>query len=96
MGKDNEFRDFYIWRKPKFDADGKRQPPNNWGAMWGGTYLPESLDTISSHTMIQEVHGSMMKPQKSTTCICLLLSNQISTGKIQRFEVLFMTLCDFG
>jgi glycosidase len=36
-GKDNEFRDFYIWRKPKCDADGRRQPPNNWGAVWGGT-----------------------------------------------------------
>jgi glycosidase len=35
-GKDNEFRDFYIWRKPKYDADGTRHPPNNWGAAWGG------------------------------------------------------------
>lgn len=34
--KDNEFRDYYMWRKPKYDKDGKRQPPNNWGAIWGG------------------------------------------------------------
>ncbi len=34
--KDNEYRDYYIWRKPKYDKDGKRQPPNNWGAVWGG------------------------------------------------------------
>lgn len=38
-GEDNAYRDFYIWRKPKYDQDGKRQPPNNWGAMWGGEYL---------------------------------------------------------
>lgn len=37
-GKDNEYRDFYIWRKPKYDADGKPQPPNNWSAAWGGKH----------------------------------------------------------
>jgi hypothetical protein len=36
MGKENKYRDFYIWRKPKYDADGNHHPPNNWGAMWGG------------------------------------------------------------
>ncbi|KAH8590773.1 glycoside hydrolase superfamily [Bisporella sp. PMI_857] len=36
-GKDNPYRDFYIWKKPKYDADGKRRPPNNWGAVWGGS-----------------------------------------------------------
>ena len=35
--KDNEYRDYYMWKKPKYDADGKRQPPNNWAASWGGT-----------------------------------------------------------
>jgi glycosidase len=33
---DNEYRDWYIWKKPKFDKNGNRQPPNNWGAVWGG------------------------------------------------------------
>ncbi|KKA26497.1 hypothetical protein TD95_004485 [Thielaviopsis punctulata] len=28
--KDNPYRDYYIWRKPTFAADGTRQPPNNW------------------------------------------------------------------
>jgi oligo-1,6-glucosidase len=27
---DNPKRDWYIWKKPKFDALGNRQPPNNW------------------------------------------------------------------
>jgi glycosidase len=29
-GKNNPYRDWYIWRKPKYDNEGKRQPPNNW------------------------------------------------------------------
>ncbi|KAN0104502.1 glycoside hydrolase family 13 protein [Hyaloscypha variabilis] len=36
-GKDNEFRDWYMWKKPKFDAEGNRHPPNNWAAAWGGS-----------------------------------------------------------
>lgn len=36
-GRDNEYRDFYIWKKPKY-VDGKRHPPNNWGAVWGGKF----------------------------------------------------------
>lgn len=28
--KDSPYRDYYIWRKPKFAADGTPQPPNNW------------------------------------------------------------------
>jgi oligo-1,6-glucosidase len=29
-------KDWYYWRKPKF-VDGKRQEPNNWGAIFGGS-----------------------------------------------------------
>ncbi|PWN23174.1 maltase [Microstroma glucosiphilum] len=28
--KDDPKRDWYIWRPAKYDADGNRQPPNNW------------------------------------------------------------------
>ncbi|CZT43865.1 probable alpha-amylase [Rhynchosporium secalis] len=35
--KDNPYRDFYMWKKPKYDSEGKRHPPNNWGAVWGGS-----------------------------------------------------------
>ncbi|KAF2496718.1 glycoside hydrolase [Lophium mytilinum] len=28
-------RDWYIWKKPKFDKDGNRQPPNNWAMILG-------------------------------------------------------------
>jgi glycosidase len=33
---DNEYRDWYIWRKPVF-RDGERHPPNNWRSYFGGT-----------------------------------------------------------
>ncbi|KAL2814022.1 glycoside hydrolase superfamily [Aspergillus granulosus] len=35
--KTNEFRDWYIWRKPRYTADGVRQPPNNWGSYFSGS-----------------------------------------------------------
>ncbi|KAK9311307.1 glycoside hydrolase superfamily [Lipomyces starkeyi] len=35
--KDSEYRDWYIWRKPKYAADGTRQPPNNWASHFGGS-----------------------------------------------------------
>jgi oligo-1,6-glucosidase len=28
-------RDWYFWRPPKFDAQGNRQPPNNWAQILG-------------------------------------------------------------
>ena len=42
--RDNPKSDWYIWRDPKYDADGKRQPPSNWRAIFGGStweYAPE-------------------------------------------------------
>lgn len=35
--KDNPKRDWYIWRPAKYDAQGKRQPPNNWRSNFGGS-----------------------------------------------------------
>ncbi|KAM0207971.1 hypothetical protein ACHAQI_007247 [Fusarium lateritium] len=34
---DNPYRDFYIWRKPRYDEHGERQPPNNWISYFGGS-----------------------------------------------------------
>jgi oligo-1,6-glucosidase len=42
--KDNEYADWYIWKKPKYDENGNRKPPNNWGCAFGGgawEYVPE-------------------------------------------------------
>ena len=41
QSKDNNYRDFYIWRKPKPDGS----PPNNWPSFFGG-----SAWTLDEHT----------------------------------------------
>ncbi|KAE8148904.1 glycoside hydrolase superfamily [Aspergillus avenaceus] len=33
----NPYRDWYVWKKPTFDADGNRRPPNNWKSYFGGS-----------------------------------------------------------
>lgn len=33
--KSSSKRDWYIWQPPKYDADGNRQPPNNWAQILG-------------------------------------------------------------
>lgn len=35
--KDNPYRDWYIWRPPRYDAQGNRQPPNNWDSHFQGS-----------------------------------------------------------
>ncbi|KAF8883819.1 glycoside hydrolase family 13 protein [Infundibulicybe gibba] len=33
----NPKRDWYIWRPPKYDSSGNRQPPNNWKSIFQGS-----------------------------------------------------------
>lgn len=35
--KTNPKRDWYIWKPATYDAHGKRQPPNNWRSVFGGS-----------------------------------------------------------
>lgn len=35
--KENPKRDWYIWRPPKYDEQGNRHPPNNWGSHFSGS-----------------------------------------------------------
>ncbi|KIW99507.1 uncharacterized protein Z518_11246 [Rhinocladiella mackenziei CBS 650.93] len=35
--KDNEYRQWYIWRKPRYDSQGNRYPPNNWWSYFHGS-----------------------------------------------------------
>ncbi|WPH01867.1 glycoside hydrolase superfamily [Acrodontium crateriforme] len=35
--KENPKRDWYFWRDPKIDANGKRKEPNNWKSIFGGS-----------------------------------------------------------
>ncbi|EXK29275.1 trehalose-6-phosphate hydrolase [Fusarium oxysporum f. sp. melonis 26406] len=41
--KDSPYRDWYIWRKPRYDENGERQPPNNWSSYFGGMYYQTVL-----------------------------------------------------
>ncbi|KAI0083902.1 glycoside hydrolase family 13 protein [Irpex rosettiformis] len=34
---DNPKRDWYIWRPPRYDKEGKRRPPNNWKSIFQGS-----------------------------------------------------------
>lgn len=34
--KSSQYRNWYIWKKPKYDDDGNRLPPNNWISHFGG------------------------------------------------------------
>jgi glycosidase len=36
--KDNEYRNWYVWKPAKYDEQGNRQPPNNWVSHFQGTY----------------------------------------------------------
>jgi oligo-1,6-glucosidase len=42
--RENEKRDWYVWRDPRYDEQGNRMPPNNWLAVFGGVYIPHSLE----------------------------------------------------
>ncbi|KAF8990723.1 glycoside hydrolase family 13 protein [Cyathus striatus] len=35
--KSSPKRDWYIWRPPKYDQNGNRQPPNNWKSVFQGS-----------------------------------------------------------
>lgn len=43
--KDNGKRDWYIWRPARYDADGKRVPPNNWRSFFSGSAWEWDEDT---------------------------------------------------
>jgi oligo-1,6-glucosidase len=54
--RDNPYSDWYIWRDPKYDAAGARQPPNNWVSFFGGSaweYVPER-DQYYLHLFVKQ------------------------------------------
>ncbi|KAH7326523.1 family 13 glycoside hydrolase [Stachybotrys elegans] len=54
--KDNPYRDWYIWRPPRYDADGNRQPPNNWDSHFQGSAweYDETTDEYYLHLFCKE------------------------------------------
>lgn len=55
--KDSAKRDWYIWRPPKYDADGTRRPPNNWRGCFGGSVWEWDEET-------QEYYLHLFAPQQ--------------------------------
>lgn len=54
--KDNPYRDWYFWKPPRYDADGNRQPPNNWtGHFQGSTWeFDEATGEYYFHAFCKE------------------------------------------
>lgn len=83
-GKSNAYRDWYIWRKPRYDEKGQRQPPNNWKSHFEGGF--GSVASLRSCMLCvccptankqQEARGSTTRPRTSTTSTCSPRSSQI-------------------
>ena len=51
-GKDNPYRNWYIWKKPRYDEKGVRHPPNNWTSHFEGRSLSRNRHTSSMHLCI--------------------------------------------
>ncbi|KAG9249481.1 glycoside hydrolase superfamily [Emericellopsis atlantica] len=49
--KDNPKRDWYIWKPPRYDADGTRIPPTNWRSYFAGPTW-----TFDEHTQEYYLH----------------------------------------
>ncbi|KAJ7197783.1 glycoside hydrolase family 13 protein [Mycena pura] len=49
-------RDWYIWRPPRYDAAGNRQPPNNWKAVFQGSIweYDEASDEYYMHLFLSK------------------------------------------
>jgi oligo-1,6-glucosidase len=52
-------RDWYIWKAPNYDADGNRQPPNNWAQILGEANPAWTWDEES-----QEYYLSLFTPEQ--------------------------------
>ncbi|KAH8831350.1 glycoside hydrolase family 13 protein [Flagelloscypha sp. PMI_526] len=54
--KANPKRDWFIWRPPRYDQEGKRQPPNNWKSIFQGSAweYDEATDEYYLHLFLKE------------------------------------------
>ncbi|KAF1936237.1 glycoside hydrolase [Clathrospora elynae] len=57
--KDSAIRDWYIWKPAKYDADGNRQPPNNWAQILG-----EANSAWTWDEKTQEYYLSLFTPEQ--------------------------------
>lgn len=59
LSKSNPKRDWYIWRKPKYDVEGKPGPPNNWNQILGEAHSAWIFDETT-----QEYYFAAFTPQQ--------------------------------
>jgi glycosidase len=57
--KESPKRDWYIWKPAKYDADGNRQPPNNWAQILG-----EANSAWTWDEKTQEYYLSLFTPEQ--------------------------------
>ncbi|KAF2121692.1 glycoside hydrolase superfamily [Lophiotrema nucula] len=57
--KESPKRDWYIWKKPKYDEQGNRQPPNNWAMILGEANSAWTWDETT-----QEYYLSLFTPEQ--------------------------------
>ncbi|KAH7305547.1 putative maltase MLT1 [Stachybotrys elegans] len=57
FSKKSDRRDWYIWRAPKYDKEGNRQPPNNWASI-----LDDSESAWTYHPETDEYYLSLFSP----------------------------------
>jgi oligo-1,6-glucosidase len=57
--KTSSKRDWYIWKPAKYDADGTRQPPNNWALILGEANSAWTWDETT-----QEYYLSLFTPEQ--------------------------------
>jgi oligo-1,6-glucosidase len=57
--KTSSKRDWYIWKPAKYDADGNRQPPNNWAMILG-----EANSAWTWDEKTQEYYLSLFTPEQ--------------------------------
>ena len=81
--KTNPKRDWYVWRPPKYDENGTRQPPNNWKSFFQGT-SPCSFPPCTHTEYFQDRPGNTTRRPTNTTSTYLSSSSQISTGTTPR------------
>lgn len=76
LSKSSPKRDWYIWRPPRYDAEGERAPPNNWRSVFEGSawtyddasgeyylhlYLDKQPDLNWDNPEVREAVWSLMK-----------------------------------
>lgn len=77
------YRDYYIWRPARRDAEGVPQPPNNWASIWGGSawQYDETTDECGSCDKSM-VRREADKFTPDTTYICSVRSSRTSISTL--------------